>query len=435
MTQRRQDVAREAGGLRMKKIYRGWWIALTCTLLMAFAMAPGMNLTGVFIKPLEAEFGVPRTAITLQNTIYTITGMISSLFVGGFLRKLNIKKMMAISISVLGITYLLRGFCGAIWQLYILSAISGFFIMLVAQVPVSFLINNWFGSRMRGRVLGVVMAGTGIGATLLSPILSYINETVGWRTSFFLMGVIMLVVLLPLILLVVVATPAELGLVRIGDDDMDMRRESQGLMLKQALRTKSFWLMAVVVFLFAVNGSTVTSNQLAYFTDIGLPVMQAAAYASVGSIILIVGKIMLGVLCDKLGVRKTALYFTSVEILGMALLLCSSKITGLALPALIFFSVGTSVPTVCNPLMIEEIFGNRDFGSVFAIISIFANLGIGLGPLFGTIIFDLTQTYALAWACTTVFAVVLVLSIWLAYRNRPSLEQAEDGAKSAKKEG
>lgn len=403
----------------MKKIYHGWWIALTCTLLMALAFAPGMNLTGVFVKPIAEDFGVSRTAVTTQVTFYTVASMLLSPFVGFFLKKVKIKLLMSIFTFVLGVCYVLRFFTTSIPQLYILSAISGIAIVLITSIPVSILINNWFGPKMRGKVMGIVMAGTGIGATVLNPILSYINTTAGWRYSYLLIGAIILILLLPLVILTIVRAPEDIGAEPLGYDSLAAAVPmTSGYMMKDAIKTSMFWCLGIVFLFFAISGSLFTTNSLAYLSDIGFSEIDASLMISASSAALMLSKIALGALCDRFGVKKSALSVASLIIVGAIMLIISGQFTPLALPSVIIFCIGTAVPTVTMAMMTMEIFGYKDYSTIFSLISLFSNMGISIGPVLGSLIFDTTQSYTIAWIIDAILASVLVILIWYVYRQR-----------------
>lgn len=407
----------------MKKIYRGWTVALTCTLLLAFAVAPGLNLSGIFIKPISEDFGISRTTVSLITTIYTIAGMAGSLMVGKVLKKVNIRLSMCVSIVALSLTYIARSFSQNIMPLYIFSAIAGLFVMQVAMVPTSLLVSNWFGSRMRGRVMGLVMAGTGLGSMILNPIIGMINANIGWRSSYLLIGIIQLAILLPLILITIKEKPEDVGLKRIGDDDMVAQQRVRGFKLKNAIKTKSFWLICGSALLFGMNGSSFMSNTLPFFSDIGFTAIEAAILGSATSAILIIGKISLGIICDKVGVKRASISFASLQILGMASLIFAMLVNrAFVFPAILFFGLGTSVATVCNPLITQEILGNRDYGSIYGIVTVFDTIGFGLGAMIGNIIFDSTGTYLYSWILGTILTTTLVIVMISEYKLRPQLD-------------
>lgn len=411
----------------MKKIYRGWWIALTCMLLMAFAFAPGMNLTGVFVKPIAEDFNISRTMVTTQITIQTIASLIITVFVGQILKRVNIKGMMSVGTAVVALCYILRAFCTNIYQLYICAAVNGAVVVLVASIPVSILVNNWFGSKIRGKVMGIVMAGTGIGATVLNPIFGYINDSFGWRYSYGLIGIVVLVLLLPLVIITVEKSPEALGLTRLGDaEDALASGDYSGLTLKRALRSRMFWFLCIVFFMFALAGSLFTANNVAFLSDIGFTAVEAASMAAIASAALILAKIALGVSCDRFGVKQSAIWVTFLVAAGGGLLVLSSQFSLFALPGVILYSMGTAVPTVTMPLITEELFGNKEYGSIYSLLTAFSTIGLGVGPILGTLIFDTTQSYSFAWSLMLVLAVTMAAFIWLAYTAKKRLLAQEE---------
>ncbi|MDD7290019.1 MAG: MFS transporter, partial [Clostridiales bacterium] len=147
-----------------KGIYHGWWIVITCLALMALIFVPLTNLPGLFTVFITEEFGITRTAFTTHITISTLTSMAAALFVGRLYQHHSPRLLMAVSTVIIAACFLGYSLAGSVVHFYVISAIIGFFGMFLTSVPISILINNWFGPKMKGKAMGIAMMGSGLGA-------------------------------------------------------------------------------------------------------------------------------------------------------------------------------------------------------------------------------------------------------------------------------
>ncbi len=408
--------------LKKRRIYPGWWIVITGILLMAIIFASVISLPGVFTIYVTEEFGISRTAFTTHMTISTLSSMLAALFVGKILQKYNIKLLMAAFTLVSIICFTAYSFATQLWHFYIISAVIGFCLMFLTGVPISILVNNWFGPKMKGKALGIAMTGSGIGAMVFNPVLGFINSTYGWRVSYRLLALLTLVIILPLVLITVEKSPAEKGVARLGDVEGGPHASDTvaGLTTSQAFRSVMFWVLFLSFFLFAMTTTVFNVNGMPYFTDIGFDVVKAASMMSIASLAVIFGKLLLGAACDKWGARIGAAGAIALLITGMILLIGAAKLSVLGFAAVAIFGLGNALGTVTVPLIVAELFGNRDFGSLVGICNMATSLGASIGPLFGAIVYDQSGSYIAAWTGDIALMVVMLVTVTVAYKVKRS---------------
>ena len=407
---------------KQKGIYPGWWIVVTSLFLMSIIFAGIISLPGVFTIFVTADFGVTRTAFTTHMMICTLTSMVAALFVGKVFQKLNIKGLMTVFTIIAAASFLGYSFAAQLWHFYAISAVMGFCMMFLTSVPISILINNWFGPKMKGRAMGIAMTGSGIGAMILSPVLTTINTVYSWRLSYRLLALLVVVLVLPLVVLTISKSPADKGIARLGDVETSAFSTADavsGLSVKQALGTGLFWLMFFTFFLFALTTQAFNSNAIPYLTDIGIDPARAGFYMSVWSIGVIVGKLLLGWICDK----KNAKFASSCAIIalmaGLAILISAQHMLALALIGMFVFGMGAANATVNMPLITNDLMGARDFGAIFGYANIASSLGVGVGPLAAALVFDATGSFVVAWMGNIVVIAGMLLTLHLSYKLKP----------------
>lgn len=117
----------------------------------------------------------------------------------------------------MGISYATYGFATQIWHMYISAALVGFFSCGAVVMPVSIIIANWF-QKGRGTAMSIALAGSGIGGTIITPILNRIIMNQGYSKAFLIFGILMVVVEVPVAFFIMRPKPSDMGLEPYGAD-------------------------------------------------------------------------------------------------------------------------------------------------------------------------------------------------------------------------
>ena len=150
---------------------------------------------GVFFKPLAAEFGWTRavtagaysTCLFLTGLLYMVTGRLNDRF--------GPRVVITICALISGTGYFLMSRVNAVWQLYLFYGVIVAMGQSGGLIPIMSTIARWFVKR-RGLMTGIVVAGVGVGIVVVPPVVTRLIDAYGWRTTYVVVSVIMLVVLL-----------------------------------------------------------------------------------------------------------------------------------------------------------------------------------------------------------------------------------------------
>lgn len=392
----------------MSKKNYGWNIAIVGFLIMAIAYASMVSCQGLFIKPVTESLHINRSAFSITTACLALGLVIGSVFMGNLIKKYSIKPVMSVCcvIVVLGII----GFSVAknIMQFYVLGLIIGIAFPGLTTVALSVLINNWFGAKKKGLAMSIVFAGSGVGGLVLTMLLNTLILQIGWRKTYFVNAMLVLVILLPGILFIIKDSPDKIGGIRIGEENAAVKQEKSGISAADAKKSASFWMLFVSILFVSLASSALLNHQIPYFTDIGLSTTQAANYAAIAVGSLTVGKLMLGSIYDKLGVRVGALIGNVSFVLAVIALFLANKVSGFIFAYILLFCIGCSVGTIAPPLLTNEIFGEKDFPTLISLI----NVSTGVGAIFGSTmcarIYDVSKSYLPAWIVFIVLGVVII---------------------------
>lgn len=412
------------------RFYYGWVMLFCGFMTMFICYVIKANCTSLFYTPICEELGVTRTVYTQTNTVLTITMLIGSSFIGKVYKKYPVKYVLSGCVALTCLCYLGMSRATAMWQFLLLSAIQGFGWAGATNLPVSIMVSNWFGPKVKGTAMSIGMLGSGAGALVWVNLIGKVISESGWRTAYLAMAGVN-ALMIPVALILVVSMPSDKGFeTRVGDPSPEevaatggVSTQKTGITGAQALKTSRWWFQWAAACVTMIGASAFSSQCVAYFTDVTGDKAQAALIYSGALGTLILGKFLLGVVSDILHIKRTAviapLFYAGVFIC-MAL---SAANMGFSRGMILFYMIGGSIPSVIPALITVRNFGDKEFGVMNGWMNMAGNVGQIIGPTVAAFIFDVTGTYRLAWI---IFAcLMVVVALLYAASNVSSKKQIE----------
>ena len=199
-------------------MYYGWYVVITAMFIAAVTTG-ARNGFGVFIIPMSDAFDWSRTTISIAAATGWLVNGVTQPLVGHVFDRYNSRRVILVSLVVAGLATAALAFTFHI--LFLVFMFS--FVLSAAMSGASIgtlgpLLARWF-QRKRTTVLGLVVAGSSMGGLLLVPFSAYLVEVINWRTSWAVLGFIIIAVALPLALFFLRSRPSDLGLQPDGDPD------------------------------------------------------------------------------------------------------------------------------------------------------------------------------------------------------------------------
>ena len=392
-------------------------------ILAAFGIwmtAWGTNQTyGVFFKPILNEFGWTRAvtagARSLSSGIAGLLGIIA----GGLTDRFGPRRVILIIGSFLGIGYLLMSQVSNLWQFYVVYGIVIGIGLSAATIPVLTTVARWFVKR-RGLMTGIVQAGSGAGGMVLAPLAGWLILMHGWRATYFILGIIALVIIISSGLFLR-RDPGEVGQLPYGTDEttaqgtknQEPSLQTAEFSLREAVRSPQFWILSGMLFGMGFCRSAILVHIAAHTTDLGFSLTIGANVLAITSGMSIVGRIGMGRLADVIGNKRTFMIGYIVIAVDLLWALVADELWMLYLFAAAFgFSWGTLA--VIRMPIVAEVFGLGSLGAIFGTLEFSAQIGAVTGPLLAGWLFDLTNEYTVAFLITGTVAVLgLILTILL----------------------
>ena len=373
------------------RAFYGWWIVAGGFLLNMAGIGVAINCSSVFFKPVIETYGFSRGDLSLYFTIAALSMMAMAPFMGALLERYDVRPVMAVSTALMSASMASYSLCETLPQFYLVSVFFGIGSAGSHFIPVSMMINNWFVEK-RGLAMGIVYAASAAGGVIFSPLTNWLITRYGWRMSYVILGAIVGLITVPVSAFVMRTRPADKGTQAYGGGGAGPPAAAVGLSVGQSVRTGAFWLLGGMFFLLSTVSLGVQQHIIPYMTDVGHGAGFAAGMLALFMGVLIAGKIALGALCDRLGLKRAVVAIYAVYVLTVATLF-GARAEWMAVLFAVLFGFSNAAHTVLPPLMTSACLGTKHFAALFGVMNIFITLGSGLGMPLSGYIYDWTASY------------------------------------------
>ncbi len=401
-----------------KRIFYGWYIVAATCVVIAMTVGIINNSFGQFVKPVCADMGFTRQQMSLNQTILSVVSMGFGLSWGRLSRRINLNNWMRLSAVLLPAIFFCYSFANSLLMYYAITLLLGFANCSVSLMIFTYIVGMWF-SEKRGIAIGLASMGTGIGAVVMNMVISQLILSIGWRATYRVVGVMMMVVIVPLVWFVIREKPSDMGLLPYGyveEDDIEQGKPSQsfsnGSSAEDIMRMPVFWALAFCSVGIVMCISILSPTLSPHLNDNGYSVTFAAMMASISMGALAVGKLILGKLFDRLGVRKAAVIACSCTFIGLiGMIFCRHTI---ALAAIVLgIGLGCSFGAVCMPIITQTLFGMKSFNSIYGKLSAATSLGGAIAPVISGQTFDSFGSYVPIYIVAAGVALIVIITLFM----------------------
>lgn len=371
------------------KFHYGYIIVFCCCLIMGINLGLVMSCAGIFYKPVSDELGVSVGDFGLYMTFVYLFSTLMLSIAGRMMDRYSARWLLTLSSALLGTVMLGMSQLNAVWQFYIAGAIIGVTLAFLLYLSYPTMVNRWFNSKV-GFLIGICSAASGIGGILFNPLGGHLIDQYGWRMTYVIFGMIIVLIVTPLLGLLLRNFPSEIGKEAYGEKQAEVVKS--GVDYAAAIKSSAFF--ALIIFaLLMISVSTLNLFIPTYVTSVGFTVEQSSFVASAIMLGVTIGKVALGLINDRSG-KLGVWTFSLLGTLGFIfLLLGKTEIILMTLGGFLYGWAYAAV-TVETALLARTVFGSRDYAKIFSNISIALSAGGaimsgGWGYLIGVISFDI----------------------------------------------
>ncbi|MFK3796394.1 MFS transporter [Pseudomonas sp. NPDC088444] len=370
--------------LARRGIHYGWAM-IAVTFFTALITAASVGAPGVFIVPMQMEFGWNTVEISSALSIRFVLFGLMAPFAAALMNRYGLRNVALAAILVIMTALLLSLSMTEVWQLVALWGVAvGIGAGMTALTLGATVASRWFSAR-RGLVVGVLTASTATGQLIFMPLLANVTEHYGWRWALVLMSA-MLALAAIAVLMLMRDRPADLGLRPFGDTGTGPIAApapsaasifSASLnTLRDASKTRVFWILFGTFFICgATTNGLVQVHLIPMCGDYGISPVKASGLLAAMGVFDLIGTVASGWLSDRFDNRRLLFWYYGLRGLSLiALPFTDFSIVGLSLFA-VFYGldwIATVPPTV---RLAASRFGPERAGMVFGWI--FAGHQIG----------------------------------------------------------
>ena len=392
-----------------KGVFYGWFI-LAAVFFVLFMSTGVRNSFGVFVIPLSNDFEWSRSTVSLAIAVGWLVNGVTQPFVGRLYDRFGARKVITISLVVLGVSTMLLSQTNSIWFLVVVYGL----VMSVAGggtslVTVHALLARWF-FRRRGVALSIGTSGGGVGALVLAPFAAYMILLAGWRTTWMVLGAMKLVLAVPLAAMLIKNAPSDIGELpdgrsaspeRGGRDQGQTQDAPRGPLeaetWHQSYRSRPMWQMTGAYFVCGMTTAIISFHYVPFAIDRGVSLGMAALAFGVMNALNVVGVLAVGFISDKLGRKNLLASVYAVRGIGYIILVLVPGALGLWGFAIIAGLAWVATAPLTASLT-ADIYGVKNLGTLNGVATFAHQMGGALSIYLGGLLYDVFGAYDVPFA-------------------------------------
>jgi predicted MFS family arabinose efflux permease len=397
---------------------RTLWVlfgCLVCQLGLGFGY-----LTAPLLKDITADLEIPRAVFSTAGAARLWVVSLASPLLGIMVLRLGARPLLLAATLMLAPAFVWLATMRELWELYGANVLLGLVLVGFGDITLGAVVATWV-VRGRGLALGLVYTGSNLAGALLPPLVTALAVRASWRQALLYVGVGGALFILPF----------AAGVVRerlgsdpnpISEDEITSAAARPGsgrveLDVRQALRTRSFWILGLALFGFFFYMLGVIEHLVASLDDAGLSRQAATGYFSFAIGMGLVSKVLMGAVADRISPRPAILIDYGLLALSSVLLLFVPARPFLQL-FVVVFGFAYAARDVVYPLIIADCFGVRSLAPIYGALMVVLAPAGSLGGIFAGFVFDRFGSYDMAFQTYAVVNAVVFASLFLLRRER-----------------
>ncbi len=404
-------------------IFFGWYV-LAASCFVLFLVTGARNAFGVFIIPMTDDLGWSRSAISAAIAVGWFMNGVSQPFIGRAYDRLGGRKVIAISLLIVGLCTMLLSQVNSLWFLILVYG----FVMSIASGGASFVtihsvLAKWF-YRRRGMVLSIGTAGASAGSLVLAPFATYLILVAGWRMTWGVLGLLIVVLGVPLALLIIRDDPAEMDETPDGDGAIAAKAVTSGSTRvsggrgpleidhwRESYGSRPIWQLSSAYFVCGMTTAIISAHYVPFAIDRGASPGTAALAFGLMAGLNVVGVIGVGAVSDRLGRKNLLGSVYALRGLAYAILIFTPGVFGIwGFAVIAGFSWIATAPLTSS--LTADIYGLRTMGTLNGLTTFAHQMGGALSIFMGGVLYDLTGGYELPFGIAGALLIGASLLSW-----------------------
>lgn len=391
--------------------------------LLAVTWGVTFNTAGIFTAPVQETLKVPRADLLMTFTYRGIAMVLGSVITGVLLKKFRPLNIMRAGALILFVSYFMMSRINSLNEYFLVNSVQVLATTMTGFVPAAMIISDWYGKNS-STAMGFAFMGSGMGGMFFNILGGRIIASSGWRTSAAVISFIMLGVVLSSLFLLIKEKERQTEVSDINSEEMAVLSDTDpespvrgGIMLGDAMKKGSFWLLTLSLFLMSIAMNGLINNLAPSLKDIGYPIEFASSVTGICMVGMAVGKLLTGYSMDRFGVKFTCFTGTLLLAAGCLGLIFGHSVIGIAL-VVISFTLGTPMGSLAVPGYAGKVYGKADFASIQSFFQTAFSIGNIAGPFLISVLYAMSGSYNSSWITLISLTIVSSVIIWLLMPDR-----------------
>lgn len=397
---------------------QGWRAVLAGTVGMGSGIGLYVMVAGLFVIPLEAEFGWSRREITTAGLL-GIAASVMYPIIGVLVDRIGARLVALVGMGLLACGYLmLASLTAQLWVFYTFMMIFVMVGIMTGPIVFTQVVNTWFLAN-RGMALGITLSGATITAMLMLPLMAAIIDMKGWRTGFWVLACVPFFIGLPMCFFFLKERSGEDLMLSAETDEDEVLCTAQqfSYTFADAVQDRRFWLLGIGMFVANIAVGGLLSQMQPLLIEKGYSTAMAASIGSAFAVAITLGRLSAGWLLDRFWAPAVAFLFLLCPIVGVVIMLSLSQpIFIVAVIAVLFFGLAQGAEVDFLAFFVPKYFGLSSYATIFGVLAMLVSIGMAIGGVCFGYVFDLYGSYdhALEGAILAyVFGAICVLAAGL----------------------
>lgn len=366
------------------------WVVVFAGMVMTCVGIGAMVSLAVFLLPMAEQTGWSRSGISSVATIDFLCMGVGSIVWGMLSDRIGARRVVLIGGALLGIGLLAASQATSLLELQLTFGVLVGVAAGSFYAPMISVATGWLEHR-RNLAAALVSAGMGMGSMTVAPLAGWLLGHYDWRTTMLIVGITAVCLVLPAALLVRDPPQPEGHVVgSLAPTGMD---DAYPLTAAQAFLKPQFVVVALANFACCAAHSGPIFHMVTYAAFCGLAPLVAVSVYSLAGLSGLGGRIGLGMIADRIGAKPTLVAGLTLQAVSIGAYVFVDTLPAFYVLAIVFgLAYGGVMPLYA--VLIRDTFGPRIMGTMFGAVTMFASLGMALGPGAGGFVFDTWGDYS-----------------------------------------
>ena len=407
-------------------IFYGWYILAACFFLLFFQAGARFSF-GLMFKPMMLQLGWDRASISLVFFLNMIFFALTLSIAGKLYDRWGPKWVILVSTLFSSVGYGSISTISTLWEFHLYYGVLAAIGMGGASVPlIAALISKWFENN-RGLVISLALSGNCVGQFVLVPVFSDLVLEFGWRISCLIIALCIFVVNTILALFVIKSGPSNPDpknysrQTPAGNQDINAPtvsiRGNRDLNLKEAMKTASFWLYLMAMFVCGSGDFLVTAHLVPMVTDFNISPSIAANMLAWFGLLSMGGILIAGPVSDRIGNKIPIALSFALRLVLFVLIISRQNLYTFYIFAVMFgFTFLITAPLTTT--LVGKLYGFSHIGLISGFITMIHHMGGGLWAYIGGWSFDMSGSYKWSFIVSAIMACIALICTLMIRENR-----------------